>query len=466
MIKFTAFVLAVVMGCSSLCFADESDVRPEGAVDISEEEIAYIEGELENGRTTEEIAIDLANNAAVSFTSYSSVTWVKKSGKWYCKDSSGIYIKGFAKISGAVYYMNSSGVMLTGWQQISGTWYYFASSGAMKTGWQKISKKWYYFNSNGEMLTGLQSIGGSYYIFNSSGAMATGWKQYENKWYYLNSSGAAKVSTWFKSGSTWYYFGSDGVMATGSVSIGGKYYLFNGSGAMLTGWQKYNGEWYYLASSGAAYTGWIVYGGQKYFLDVKGMMLHDTEVGEYELDSEGHIITRPEPDPEEPDPTGYFKTDAEDEAVTLINNIRKAEAVSIKKEYYVPVVMDSTARDRAHTRCKEIVSNFSHTSASGNSMGSECIYEGDGNKSASQIVTAWKNSTTHYNLLNTGLTKSTCASHNCGIGIYVEGGKTYAVFGTRGANTGTPPASGYVAPTATPNSYTSDEDYISQDNIS
>ena len=437
--KIVALALAVVMGFSSLCYADEEQI-PEGAEEISAEEYAYIEGELENGRTCEEIASDLTYGAAASISNYTSVTWFKQSGKWYCKDSAGKLIKGFARISGTVYYMNSSGAMLTGWQQISGTWYYFASSGAMKTGWQKISKKWYYFNSNGEMLTGLQSIGGSYYIFNSSGAMATGWKQYENKWYYLNSSGAAKTSTWYKSGSTWYYFGSDGVMATGSVSIGGKYYLFNGSGAMLTGWQKYSGEWYYLASSGAAYTGWIVYRGQDYFLDAKGMMLHDTEVGGKILDSDGHIV--PEPQPAD---TGKFKEDVEDELVGLINNLRKTAAVERQRAYYVPIQMRSTERTMAQTRAKELVANFSHASASGTNLADECIYKGSAS-SASAIFGAWKNSGSHKSSMCSGATSSSRSVIYCGIGVWYYNGVAYAVFGTKGYESGTGLPSGYIPP--------------------
>ena len=39
-----------------------------------------------------------------AYTTYKKVKWVKKSGKWYCKNSKGKYIKGFAKISGKTYY--------------------------------------------------------------------------------------------------------------------------------------------------------------------------------------------------------------------------------------------------------------------------------------------------------------------------------------------------------------------------
>ena len=157
------------------------------------------------------------------------------------------------------------------------------------------------------------------------------------------------------------------------------------------------------------------------------------------------------PKPTEAAESSYYDTDCEAECVRLINELRKERAVEEKLTFYVPVVNNLTSR--AHTRCDELVDDFSHNSVSGNKMGSEAIYIGRGGKpSASSIVGAWKKSRGHYVLLLTGCVAGDgdIASKNCGLGVLRVGEVTYAVFGASGNNIGESPSSGYVAPTSTP----------------
>ncbi|SCW27747.1 Putative cell wall binding repeat-containing protein [Ruminococcaceae bacterium YRB3002] len=442
MIKTAALALSLIIGLSSFCFPSEDMLETtsyEGAVKITQEEYEYISNELQNGMSDCDIALELTYNAPANVVSYSGVKWIKSSGKWYCKTSDGKNITGFARINGVVYYMDSIGVMKTGWQYINSEWYFFASSGGMKTGWQKISKKWYYFDEFGIMQTGKIVIVSAIYILNTGGDMATGWKKYDNQWYYLTGSGAAKTSTWWRSNKTWYYFDDNGVMLTGLNQIDGAYYLFGSSGAMLKGWQKYDGEWYFFTSDGSAVEGWLLYNGSNYYIDETGMMLHDTEVDGLQIGPDGLIIqTMPEP---------KFNKDVEDGMIELINNLRKAAAVESQREYYVPVYMSESLRNDAHTRCKEIVNDFSHRSAAGVGRGDECCYKGDGNSNASAIFNTWKNSSAHKANLCGGCTARNKSAKPCGIGVYYYNGQTYAVYHATTSDSGTGSPSGYTPPT-------------------
>ena len=145
-----------------------------------------------------------------------------------------------------------------------------------------------------------------------------------------------------------------------------------------------------------------------------------------------------------------FKSSMENECIDLINALRKQYAYDRGKTYYVPLVKTSDALSKAHTRCVEISSNFSHNSASGTSLASECIYQiGTSSTSASTIVNAWKNSSGHYASLLDGCTAKGLASINAAVGVMVIGNTTFAVFGTSGQTSGDAPSSGYVAPTET-----------------
>lgn len=145
-----------------------------------------------------------------------------------------------------------------------------------------------------------------------------------------------------------------------------------------------------------------------------------------------------------------FKSSMENECIDLINALRKQYAYDRGKTYYVPLVKTSDALSKAHTRCVEISSNFSHNSASGTSLASECIYQiGTSSTSASTIVNAWKNSSGHYAALLDGCTAKGLASINAAVGVMVIGNTTFAVFGTSGQTSGDAPSSGYVAPTET-----------------
>ena len=152
-----------------------------------------------------------------------------------------------------------------------------------------------------------------------------------------------------------------------------------------------------------------------------------------------------------------FMSAVERECVRLINELRKQKACDKKETFYVPLVLDSSLVDKAHIRCREITSDFSHDSSSGNKLSGEAIYRGTATSSsasqvAAAIVNSWKNSSGHYSLIITGCVAGdgSYASMNCGLGVLKKNGNYYAVFGTSSKNSGTSPSSGYTGPTNTP----------------
>ncbi|SCW34878.1 Uncharacterized conserved protein YkwD, contains CAP (CSP/antigen 5/PR1) domain [Ruminococcaceae bacterium YRB3002] len=149
-------------------------------------------------------------------------------------------------------------------------------------------------------------------------------------------------------------------------------------------------------------------------------------------------------------PSGSFQKSIENEMVGLINALRKAKAVSKKRTFYVPIEMKESLRTSARTRSQEIVTAFNHSSASGIDYGDECIYWGDGNRSASAIVNSWKNSGPHYSSITGGSGAEDESVIYCGIGVYYYNNKTYSVYLTHGYASGNGLSSGYVPPTNTP----------------
>lgn len=144
-----------------------------------------------------------------------------------------------------------------------------------------------------------------------------------------------------------------------------------------------------------------------------------------------------------------FRSDIEDECIELINGLRKAEAVRSQCVYYVPIVRASSeeAWNKAHTRCKEIITDWSHNSASGSGLGSECLYNAGGEVDASAIVYCWQNSPGHYALLMGGCTsRAGLSSIDAVVGVLYYNGKTYACYGQIQSNYGYSPDSGYEDP--------------------
>ncbi len=163
-------------------------------------------------------------------------------------------------------------------------------------------------------------------------------------------------------------------------------------------------------------------------------------------------------------PSGQYLASAEEDAIRYINAVRKARAVAKHKTYYVPVVMNSGMRDQARTRAKEIVNDFSHSSASGKDLSCENIFQGGGKYSAKKIIDKWESSNGHYTNMIFGCTSKNDANCKCGVGIWYYDGQTYAVMGIKAGDKGTGQPSGYTEPTVTSTPATKPTETTASDN--
>ena len=180
----------------------------------------------------------------------------------------------------------------------------------------------------------------------------------------------------------------------------------------------------------------------------------NTPATEETTDSEENYVDEDEYYADDYDPYIYhysedtFLTDEENKVIQYINELRKQRAVENKYTWYVPIVRSESVTEQCHTRCYEIVDDFSHSSASGISLGSECIYMGSVTDDiAYGVYNCWYNSAPHLALLLGGCTggDQRTESINAGIGILrTKSGSIYAVYGLGNGNEGTPPSSGYV----------------------
>ena len=179
----------------------------------------------------------------------------------------------------------------------------------------------------------------------------------------------------------------------------------------------------------------------------------NTPATEEPADSEETYVDEDEYYADDYDPYIYhysedtFLTDEENKVIQYINELRKQRAVEKKYTWYVPIVRSESVTEQCHTRCYEIVDDFSHSSASGISLGSECIYMGSVTDNiAYGVYNCWYNSAPHLASLLGGCTggDQRTESINAGIGILrTKSGSIYAVHGHGSYNFGTPPSSGY-----------------------
>ena len=141
-----------------------------------------------------------------------------------------------------------------------------------------------------------------------------------------------------------------------------------------------------------------------------------------------------------------------------MNNLRKERAVADHYTYYVPLEFSSDLVEAAHTRCEELISDFSHSSPSGIDGWCENIYWASYDAAASRVYNTWYNSSGHYNNMIYGCEASGVYCLYCGIGIMLYDGELFAVYLVNGSCPGTPPASGYVEPVAPPPEETTSSD--------
>lgn len=126
-------------------------------------------------------------------------------------------------------------------------------------------------NNQGSTVVSLDA-NSTYCVVNSTmadGVVKEGWNEINNSWMMLDEKGGI-TKGWYK-------------------DTTGLWYMLGDEGKMKTGWYKNNdGSWYLLGSNGEMKTGWAKdVDGKWYYMNEHGVMLHDTYVGKYYLDSNG-----------------------------------------------------------------------------------------------------------------------------------------------------------------------------------
>lgn len=114
------------------------------------------------------------------------------------------------------------------------------------------------------------------------------WRNYLEGSRYETEDGTYLGEGWHLIRGDWYLLDENGYRLTGWQERDGYRYYLNEAGCMAEGWFVFDGNWYYANDSGQMQTGWVMdEPGKYYYLDETGIMLRDTEVDGYQLDSGG-----------------------------------------------------------------------------------------------------------------------------------------------------------------------------------
>lgn len=217
-----------------------------------------------------------------------ALNWKQIQGKWYYFDQDGNRLHSTIYKG---YAFGQDGVMIeNSWTKLDNQWYYADSSGRLaQNTWKKINGSWYYFDQTGSMLSNTSVDG---YLLTKSGAMAEkGWIKLDQNWYYVTPSSRISQDKWEKINGSWYYFDKNGVMLS-QTTIGA--YLLDSSGAMAeNSWVKINENWYYANEYGKySQDKWEKINGSWYAFEQNGVMLSNKWKESYYLKASGAMAEK------------------------------------------------------------------------------------------------------------------------------------------------------------------------------
>ena len=244
---------------------------------------------------------------------------VEKNGVWYAKDG-GTGQAGFRTVGGIKRYFFADGVMARGVVKDGNKIFYFSwEDGAQQTGFVRTGTESYmYLKADGSFNTGIQKVGKDYYNFDSRYAVAkSGWGEKNGKTFYFDehTKKALRNEGRMIVGNP-YYFLDDGTMALQQfITVEGKSYYVDAGGSLKTGPQTIEGKDYYFSyATGELITGikqkgnsYYYYdglngkftGGEKevdgvvYSFNASGAMINPPKAGmRYELGSDGKYSKR------------------------------------------------------------------------------------------------------------------------------------------------------------------------------
>ena len=178
-------------------------------------------------------ALDAVTDDLGRFDEAMAGEWVKDATGWWYYYEDGTYPASTSiQIRGETFRFDARGYMVTGWVLDGGRWFCHETSGAQVLGWANVNGTWYYLEPpTGAMVTGWAYVDDAWYYLSASGAMVTGWAYVDDAWYYLTPSGAMAIG-WLNDGGSWYYLDASGAMVTGTRQVDGVTYTFGPDGRM------------------------------------------------------------------------------------------------------------------------------------------------------------------------------------------------------------------------------------------
>ncbi|MCY7084423.1 N-acetylmuramoyl-L-alanine amidase [Streptococcus oralis] len=298
----SAFVLSMAGLAQAPIYAEENNANPpaiteqsnskEDKKDLStktEEEVATLPKEKAKEEAPKKEGWQEENKQWRFYENNQPVLkWKQIQGKWYYFDQDGNRLHSTIYKG---YAFDQDGVMVeNSWTNLDNQWYYADSSGrlALNT-WKKINDSWYYFDQTGSMLSNTAVDG---YLLTKSGAMAEkGWTKLDQNWYYVTPSSRISQDKWEKINGSWYYFDKNGVMLS-QTTIGA--YLLDSSGAMAeNSWVRINENWYYANAYGKySQDKWEKINGSWYAFEQNGVMLSNKWKGSYYLKASGAMAEK------------------------------------------------------------------------------------------------------------------------------------------------------------------------------
>lgn len=223
------------------------------------------------------------------------------------------------------------------------------------------------------------------------------WKKKGTSKSFVFSNGKT-AKNWQLINGKWYCFSTSGKMLKNSFkSSGGKKYFLGSSGTIKTGWITYKGKKYYGLKNGGLAKGWQTISGKRYYFSKSGVLAKNKYVDGYHLGKNGAWDGKVKYGSS----VGTLSTTKS--LLTKVNQARKKVGASSLK-------WDSGLANAAKLRAKEIKKLFSHTRPNGTScftaFPSYLNGAGEniamGQRSVSEVNTAWTNSPGHYsNMVNT-----------------------------------------------------------------
>ncbi len=220
------------------------------------------------------------------YSDYLAPGWhSRKEGMCYRIAEENRYAQGMEEIDGKCYCFGEDTYLLYGWIEYNSNVYYADETGAVVKGMVELDGKFHYFDENtGVLLTGWREEAGGILYYLEDGTRAEGYRNIDGKEYKFDTEGFL-YEGFDETEKGVRYFTSEG-LAEGLLTIdNARYYFLNTY--LQYGLCEIGGYTYYFGEDGKMQTGWLTIDEDRYFFNEDGTMAVDTQVGIYDIGSDG-----------------------------------------------------------------------------------------------------------------------------------------------------------------------------------